>query len=523
MIGEKMEPDVAKSMVKGNADALNSAFHLSYNMILNLMRVDGISPEFMLQNCFYQFQNSTSIPRLEAELEDLETAKAAIVIRDEPAVNRYCDMREQLKQFQADVHSIVMHPKYSLPFMQNGRLVYVKTETKDFGWGAVVNFHKRALPSQRAGPRPAQPDWNGPEAAKYYIVDVLIKCATGTTVDSTEDEATVADSVEPCPAGERGEALVVPVVLASVERLSSIRLHLPKDLKRTENRRSVCVQVNEVQRRFPDGIPDLDPVDNMNIKNDEFKGLLKRIGMLEEKVNNHPLAADKELPELLVRHQNKAELADKVKDVRQQLQTASAVVQMDELKGRKRVLRRLGYTTAADIIEVKGRVACEISSGDELLLTELMFNGVFNDLTVDQTVALLSCFVFQERSSGEKSKPKEELAGPLRIMQEAARRIARVSVESKLEVDEEDYVQSFNSDLMDVVFAWCQGAKFSQICKMTTVFEGSIIRAFRRLEELLRQMSAASKSIGNTELENKFADGIVKIKRDIIFAASLYL
>ena len=43
---------------------------------------------------------------------------------------------------------------------------------------------------------------------------------------------------------------------------------------------------------------------------------------------------------------------------------------------------------------------------------------------------------------------------------------------------------------------------------MTTVFEGSLIRAFRRLEELLRQMGAAAKAIGNVELENKFADGI---------------
>jgi superfamily II RNA helicase len=44
-------------------------------------------------------------------------------------------------------------------------------------------------------------------------------------------------------------------------------------------------------------------------------------------------------------------------------------------------------------------VACEISSGDELLLTELIFNGAFNDLTVEQEVALLSCFVFQEKVS----------------------------------------------------------------------------------------------------------------------------
>lgn len=42
---------------------------------------------------------------------------------------------------------------------------------------------------------------------------------------------------------------------------------------------------------------------------------------------------------------------------------------------------------------------------------------------------------------------------------------------------------------------------------MTDVFEGSIIRCIRRLEEILRQMCQAAKTIGNTELENKFAEG----------------
>jgi ATP-dependent RNA helicase DOB1 len=56
----------------------------------------------------------------------------------------------------------------------------------------------------------------------------------------------------------------------------------------------------------------------------------------------------------------------------------------------------MGFTTSSDIVNIKGRVACEISSGDELLLTELMFNGVFNSLSPEQS-ALLSCFVFSEK------------------------------------------------------------------------------------------------------------------------------
>ncbi|KAJ2359270.1 Exosome RNA helicase MTR4 [Coemansia sp. RSA 2611] len=58
---------------------------------------------------------------------------------------------------------------------------------------------------------------------------------------------------------------------------------------------------------------------------------------------------------------------------------------------------------------------------------------------------------------------------------------------------------------------------------MTDVFDGSLIRAFRRLEKSLRQMCQAAKAIGNVCLENKFANSIVKIKCDTIFAASLYL
>jgi len=52
---------------------------------------------------------------------------------------------------------------------------------------------------------------------------------------------------------------------------------------------------------------------------------------------------------------------------------------------------------------------------------------------------------------------------------------------------------------------------------------GSIIRAMRRLEEILRQLIQASKSIGNTDLENKFSESVKIVKRDIVFAASLYL
>ena len=69
---------------------------------------------------------------------------------------------------------------------------------------------------------------------------------------------------------------------------------------------------------------------------------------------------------------------------RAQLKRSKSLLQMEELKCMKRVLRRLGYCTTADVIEIKGRIACELSSADELLLTEMMFNGLFNPLNPPQ-------------------------------------------------------------------------------------------------------------------------------------------
>ena len=56
-------------------------------------------------------------------------------------------------------------------------------------------------------------------------------------------------------------------------------------------------------------------------------------------------------------------------------------------------------------------------------------------------------------------------------MQEIARRIAKVSEESKLAINEDDYVKSFKVELMDAVVQWCRGASFSDICKVRSPIE----------------------------------------------------
>ena len=48
------------------------------------------------------------------------------------------------------------------------------------------------------------------------------------------------------------------------------------------------------------------------------------------------------------------------------------------------------------------------------------------------------------------------------------------------------YVEQFGPSLVDVVMAWCGGAKFVDVVELSDWYEGSIIRTFHRLEEMLR-------------------------------------
>lgn len=505
MVDEKMSPTVGKQLLKGSADPLNSAFHLTYNMVLNLLRVEEINPEYMLEKSFYQFQHYRAIPAVADKVKTLEEQYNGIQIPNEESVVTYYKIRQQLAKLGKEIEEYIHKPKYCLPFLQPGRLVKVKSEENDFGWGVVVNFTRKSNVKPNTG-----------DLDPIYVVEVLLNCSK----ESLKNSAT--EAAKPAMPDEKGEMQVVPVVLHLLTAISSVRLYIPKDLRPLDHRQSVLKSIQEVQKRFPDGVPLLDPIDDMGIKDPGLKKVVQKTEAFEHRMYSHPLNNDPNLETLYKMCEKKAQIAVDIRTAKHELKKARTVLQMDELKCRKRVLRRMGFASSSDVIEVKGRVACEISSADELLLTEMMFNGHFNDLTAEQVTSLLSCFVFQENSS-EMPKLTEQLAGPLRHMQETARRIAKLSAEAKLEVDEELYLGSFRPNLMDVIYTWANGATFAQICKMTDVFEGSIIRCMRRLEELLRQMCQAAKAIGNTELENKFAEGITKIKRDIVFAASLYL
>ena len=518
MVDEKMEPHVAKDMVKGAPDPLNSAFHLSYNMLLNLMRIEENSPENIIAKSFLQFQNEQALPGLEARKAELEKEISETVIRDEAQIGELWQVREQIKLARAKVREVANLPLYAVPHLvMPGRVVKVLDGDVDWSWGVVIACNKKAKGDTGAEKRARVGGAAAGTATVEYAIDVLVQCDSG------------GPSAVPRPwaaASSKGEAemRVVSFPLTSLDGMSQARLNLPKNLKDAEERRKVGRTLNHmITVRFKDGtLPMLDPVEDMHIEDEDFLKSVKRVEALEAKMGANPLFTEGDLAERFAEFQAKVDLETELKAVKGKIRATQAILMRDDLKHRKRVLRKLDYTDKNNVVQQKGRVACEINTSDELLVTELVFSGIFGKMKPEICAAVLSALVYQEKAD-DNLKMRDELKGPLRQVQDVARLVAEASIEAKMEMDADDYCASFKGDLMEPVLTWCQGAKFIQICNMTPIFEGSIIRCMRRLEELMRQLGQAAHSIGDTDLEEKFNAGIEKLKRDIVFSASLYL
>lgn len=157
------------------------------------------------------------------------------------------------------------------------------------------------------------------------------------------------------------------IFILQVVSLSSIRLVIPKDLLPSGVRENTVKKISEVCNRFPDGIPLLDPEEDMKvllmrkliwfhtltinrclnvmsfqIVNKSYKKVVRRIEALESLFKKHPLTKSTLIEQKLHTLHMKKELTTKIKAVKRTMRSSSSLAFKDELKARKRVLRRLG-------------------------------------------------------------------------------------------------------------------------------------------------------------------------------------
>jgi len=155
----------------------------------------------------------------------------------------------------------------------------------------------------------------------------------------------------------------------------------------------------------------------------------------------------------------------------------------------------------------KGEVLTRIYSESDLLLTEMIFDGLFEGITSSDLVALLSGLIFEGR--GERSKIP-------RIPKSLEPLVKRtISIWGKLTILEEergvDPQREPNFDLAWTAYRWANGNSLHSILRETEIPVGDFVRNMRQIIDLLGQLLDAQPAVSLLARE-----AIKKIDRSVV-------
>ena len=169
---------------------------------------------------------------------------------------------------------------------------------------------------------------------------MMAKVLLHVTKDSASSK--IASELRAVQPGEKGEMTIVTILFSLIQQISSARIYIPDDLKPLDKRMAVLNAIKEVQRRCENKIPLIDPEKDMKINTPEFKDVVRKIKTFEKRLQKHSLHGHPALQDLMDQYKSKSSVMSELIAARHHLKKSKSLLQMDELKCMKRVLRRLG-------------------------------------------------------------------------------------------------------------------------------------------------------------------------------------
>ena len=174
------------------------------------------------------------------------------------------------------------------------------------------------------------------------------------------------------------------------------------------------------------------------------------------------------------------------------------------------LLRQLGYV-AEQGLTAKGRFAAGLY-GYELTLGELHAQGVLDQCSAEELAILLCALVFEPRRGIPPPEKLPKAVGRLTHRCDATiRAIQRAEWKASLPATKPPHFQ-----LAPAVEQWMRGAAFEQLGALCGADDGELVRAFRMVVQLLRQLQAVPG--GSASLRAATHRALAAINRDLVDA-----
>lgn len=190
------------------------------------------------------------------------------------------------------------------------------------------------------------------------------------------------------------------------------------------------------------------------------------------------------------------------------------------------VLKELNYINDEGI-SVKGLLASQINECNELVLTEMISEKMFNGLEPAEICAVLSIFIQDVKADDAISMVQiqtdnENILKTLNKVNEIIEKL--VGVEKNMGVDIHRYgYYDVYYDYVDVVYKWASGGTLGEVFDMLEVYEGNFIKNILKVNNIVNDVLSLSKIAGNLEVLPNLEPIEEMLVRDVVTANSLYL
>ncbi|MCB9833646.1 MAG: DEAD/DEAH box helicase [Planctomycetes bacterium] len=168
-------------------------------------------------------------------------------------------------------------------------------------------------------------------------------------------------------------------------------------------------------------------------------------------------------------------------------QSGSAKKPLADLSQKMAALEERGYLQDFELTG-KGSFCARIN-GFEIQLTELFWDGCFEDLDATQTAMLCAAIIHESRPRDSSVLLEMNLV-PDAIARRARKRI-REFRKSEAKAGYDPVVRNLDYALSAPLQAWINGEDFASLRRLTTMQDGDIVRAFRLTVQVLRQLAWA--------------------------------
>ena len=340
---------------------------------------------------------------------------------------------------------------------------------------------------------------------------------------------------------------IIPLTITMIEEIYEVRAKMVVDLKDQRLVDDYGKRLKEIKKRMNDDLPILNVVKLNNIVDPEITKLLDEISDIEDKYNklkddytqkyikDNDEDNNNDLQLNLQKYILNNKLEKEIKKIITKIESSKSLVLNTELVNMKRVMRRLDFVTKDEALTPKGHLICDISGADELVTAELLFSGFFKDMTIEEIGASIYCCLSKENTGKKEDidstntdiNAQKKMKKIYNDILSKVNYIADILEECKIFLGDDEkrrYIESFNDNYMMPVYKWISGYKFDKlIAEYYTLYEGSLIRVIRRVEEFSKSFETSVEYIGDYNLKKKLEEMEEKIKRDLPFASSLYL